>query len=149
MLERMWRNGNPLALLVGMQNGTATLENSVEVPVSQGHVLIHRDTCTPMFIAALSTIANYRKSPNVLQLTNGYRRYGLGAPGWFSRLSADFGSSHDLVVRELETHVGLCADSSEPEACFRFCVSLSLCSFPTRVCVVCIDNAILVGSEKE
>ena len=32
MLERMWRNGNPLALLVGMQTGAATLENSVEVP---------------------------------------------------------------------------------------------------------------------
>ena len=32
MLERMWRNGNPLTLLVGMQTGTATLKNSVEVP---------------------------------------------------------------------------------------------------------------------
>ena len=31
MLERMWRNRNPLALLVGMQTGAATLENSVEV----------------------------------------------------------------------------------------------------------------------
>ena len=28
----MWRNGNSLALLVGMQTGAATLENSVEVP---------------------------------------------------------------------------------------------------------------------
>ena len=32
MLERMWRNGNPLALLVGMQTGAASLENSVEIP---------------------------------------------------------------------------------------------------------------------
>ena len=32
MLERMWRNGNPLALLVGMQTGAAALENSMEVP---------------------------------------------------------------------------------------------------------------------
>ena len=32
MLERMWRNGNPLALLVEMQTGVAALENSVEVP---------------------------------------------------------------------------------------------------------------------
>ena len=32
MLARMWRNGNPLALLVGMQTGTAALETSVEVP---------------------------------------------------------------------------------------------------------------------
>ena len=28
----MWRKGNPLALLVGMQTGAATLENSMEVP---------------------------------------------------------------------------------------------------------------------
>ena len=32
MLERMWRKGNPLTLLVGMQFGTATFENSVEFP---------------------------------------------------------------------------------------------------------------------
>ena len=32
MLERMQREGNPLALLVGMQAGAATLENSMEVP---------------------------------------------------------------------------------------------------------------------
>ena len=32
MLERMWRKGNSLTLLVGMQAGAATLENSMEVP---------------------------------------------------------------------------------------------------------------------
>ena len=32
VLARMWRKGNPLALLVGMQTGAATLENIVEVP---------------------------------------------------------------------------------------------------------------------
>ena len=32
MLERMWRKGNFLALLVGMQTSAAALENSVEVP---------------------------------------------------------------------------------------------------------------------
>ena len=30
--SRMWRNGNHLALLVGMQTGAAALENSVKVP---------------------------------------------------------------------------------------------------------------------
>ena len=38
---------------------------------------------------------------------------------------ADFGSGHDLTVCEFEPRVGLCADSSEPGACFGFCVSLS------------------------
>ena len=32
MLERMWRKGNPSALLVGMQTGTNTVENSMEFP---------------------------------------------------------------------------------------------------------------------
>ena len=27
-----WRKGNPLTLLVGMQTGTATMENSLEIP---------------------------------------------------------------------------------------------------------------------
>ena len=31
MLLWIWRKGNPLTLLVGMQTGTATLENSMEV----------------------------------------------------------------------------------------------------------------------
>ena len=83
MLERMWRNGNPLALLVGMQTGAATLENSVEVPQKKlkidlsydlaitllgiyprdTGVLMHRGTGTPVFIAALSTIAKLWKEP--------------------------------------------------------------------------------------
>ena len=32
MLARMWRKGKSLKLLVGMQTGAATLENSTEVP---------------------------------------------------------------------------------------------------------------------
>ena len=32
MLERMWRKGNPSALLVGIQTGEATVENSMEFP---------------------------------------------------------------------------------------------------------------------
>ena len=32
VLAKMWRNRNPCALLVGMQTGAATVENSREVP---------------------------------------------------------------------------------------------------------------------
>ena len=82
MLVKMWRNGNLLALLVGMQTGAAALENNVEVPQKIKNrttllpsnsttrnlskdtgVLIHRGTCTPMFIAALSIIAKLWKEP--------------------------------------------------------------------------------------
>ena len=47
---------------------------------------------------------------------------------------SDFGSGHDLTVCEFEPHVGLCADSSEPGACFRFYVSLSL--YPSPACAL-------------
>ena len=47
----------------------------------------------------------------------------LGAPGWLSRLSVDFRSGHDLTICGVKPHVGLCTDSSEPEACFGFCAS--------------------------
>ena len=75
MLERVWRKGNPLALLVGMQTSTTTMENSVEIPLKKLEIelpydpaipllgihteetRIERDTCTPMFIAALFMIA--------------------------------------------------------------------------------------------
>ena len=83
MLERVWRKGNPLTLLVGMQTSTATMENNVEIlkkleielpydpaiPLLGRHTeetRIERDTCTPMFIAALFIIARTWKQPRCL-----------------------------------------------------------------------------------
>ena len=57
-----------------------------------------------------------------------------GAPGRLGRLShkmRGFSSGHDLAAREFKPHVGLCADGSEPGACFGFWVSVSLCPSPT------------------
>ena len=53
-----------------------------------------------------------------------------GAPGWRSRLSVRLQPGHDLAVREFESRIRLWADGSGPGACFRFCVSLSLCPSP-------------------
>ena len=80
VLERVWRKGNPLALLVGMQTGTANMENSVEIPFKTGNRTaiqpaipllgihpkenrIERDTCTLMLIAALPTTERTWKQP--------------------------------------------------------------------------------------
>ena len=56
---------------------------------------------------------------------------GLGGllGGSVGRVS-DFGSGHDLTAPEFKPHVRLCADSSEPGACFRFRVSLSVSALP-------------------
>ena len=42
VMVRMWRTGNPFALLVGMQTGTTTVESSVERPqkFKNGSVLL-------------------------------------------------------------------------------------------------------------
>ena len=75
MLERVWRKGNRLTLLVGMQTSTATMENSVDIPkkleielpydpaipllgIHIKETRIERDTCTPTFITALFTIGH-------------------------------------------------------------------------------------------
>ena len=77
----MWRKGNCLTVLVGIQTGAATLENSMEVPqkvknrtalqlsncttryLSKGCKNTQWGTCTPIFIAALSTIDKLCKVP--------------------------------------------------------------------------------------
>ena len=56
-----------------------------------------------------------------------------GSVGWAS----DFGSGHDLTVCEFEPRVGLCADGSEPGACFGFCVSPSL--YPSPAHALCLS----------
>ena len=49
-----------------------------------------------------------------------------GRPGGSASSASNFGSGHDLTVREFKPHVGLCADSSESGACFGIHDSLSL-----------------------
>ena len=82
MLARTRREGNPTTLLVGMQAGATTLENSMRflkklkmelsynpkiallsIYPQDTNVEIRRGTCTRMFIAAMSTIAKLGKEP--------------------------------------------------------------------------------------
>ena len=58
MLEKMWRNRNPLALLVGMQTGAAALENSVEVPQK----MKNRSTLGPSNSTARNLPKGYRSA---------------------------------------------------------------------------------------
>ena len=58
MLVSMWRNGNPLALLMEMQTGAATLENSVEVPQK----IKNRSTLGPSNSIARNLPQGYRSA---------------------------------------------------------------------------------------
>ena len=57
MLAGLWKNGNPLALLVGMQTGAATLKNSVEVPQK-----INRTTLRPHNSTTRNLSKGYRSA---------------------------------------------------------------------------------------
>ena len=61
-----------------------------------------------------------------------------GIPGWLSRLSVQllvYGSDRDLVVREIESHVRLCADSLAPAW-----HSLSLSAPPLPTCSLSLSQ---------
>ena len=81
-MERVSRKGNPSALLVGMQTGAATVENSMnflrklkmELPFDPAIPLLElyskrpetanqKNLCTPVFIAAQFTIAKCWEQP--------------------------------------------------------------------------------------
>ena len=59
MLVRMWRKGNTWALLVGMQNGAANVENSMGGGPQKinNRIIIWSSHVTPILTAALFTIA--------------------------------------------------------------------------------------------
>ena len=83
VLERMWRKGNPHVLLVGMQTGAATVENSTEFPQLKMELscdpllgiypeerksLFQSDTCSPAFTTW--TIATTWKQPGCAEKEN-------------------------------------------------------------------------------
>ena len=59
---------------------------------------------------------------------------------WVAQLvePPDVSSGHDLMVCEFKPRVRLCADSSEPEASFGFCVYLSL--FAPPLLILCLSQ---------
>ena len=78
----MWRKRNPFALLLEMQTGSAAVENSMEIPqkikngfafdpvipflgvyLKEPQTIIQKNIITPMFNAALFTIAKIWKQP--------------------------------------------------------------------------------------
>ena len=80
MLERVWKKGNPLTLLVGMQTSTALWRTvwrflkklEIELPYGPAIPLLgihteetrtEKDMCTPVFITALFIIPRTWKQP--------------------------------------------------------------------------------------
>ena len=151
----MWRNRYPLALLVGMQTGTATLENIVEVPQevkNSGISLLgiypkdtdavkNQDTCTPMFTAAMSTIAKLWEEPRcpsrhewikkmwfmyTMEYYSAIRKDEYGQPGWLSRLSLPSAQGLILETWNLVPRQAPSMEPASPSAYVSASLSLSL-----------------------
>jgi hypothetical protein len=92
----MWGKRNPCTLLLGMQASATTLKNNMEpslkikidlpydivIPLlgiysKEFNSSYSGGTCTPMFIAALFTIAKLWKQPRCRLLMNGLRKCGI------------------------------------------------------------------------
>ena len=71
----------------------------------------------------------------------------MGCLGGSVSRASEFNSGHDFTVHEFKPRVRLCADSADPEACFGFCVSLSLSSPP--VLILSLSQKILKFLKKE
>ena len=62
MLEGLRRNGNPPALLVGMETITATMENSMEVPLINLYIELPYDPAVPLLGIYLDKIFLKKKT---------------------------------------------------------------------------------------
>ena len=93
VLARLWRKGNPRALLVGMRTGTTNVKTvwnflrklkmelcfDPAIPMlglypKNPETPIQKNLCTPMFIATLFTIAKCWKQPKCPSVTEWIRK---------------------------------------------------------------------------
>ena len=123
MLERVWRKGNPLTLLVGMQTSTAAMGNSViflkklemELPYNPAIPLLgihtketrsERDMCTPMFITALFIIARTWKQPRCSSADEWIRKlWYINTMEYYSAIKKDTFESVLMRWMKLEPNI--------------------------------------------
>ena len=66
MLERVWRKGNPLSLLIGMYIGATTTESSVEVPQNtKNRTTMQSSNPTPGHLSRVNNNLKRYMYPNV------------------------------------------------------------------------------------
>ena len=105
--------------------------------ISQSKFLTFLLTCSPMKQSLNNTDCTLCSvSQRWINVKKKFFFKGRGSLSVSVGWESDFGLGHDLEVSEFEPQFGLCADSSEPGACFGFCLPLSL-PFPCS-CSVCV-----------
>ena len=123
MLMRMWSNKNSHSLTAGVQNDTATLEDSLVVPYKTKHILIirssncalwhlpkelkiyvHTKACTQMFLEALLIIVKTWKQPRCPSVGEWiHKLWYIHTMEYYSLLKRNELSSHERYERTLNT----------------------------------------------
>ena len=92
MLARMWRKRNPIVLLVEMQTGAATLENSMEVPQkTKNRTTLWPSNCTTRHLCTgyRCAVSKGHKHPNVNSRTinnsQSMERAQMSINGWMDK----------------------------------------------------------------
>ena len=83
MLERVWRKANSLTLLVGMQTGLATMENSVKIPLKTGNrtaISSVQFTCSVMSDSLRPHGSQHARPPCPSPTPGGYSRVSVSRP---------------------------------------------------------------------
>ena len=75
----------------------------------------------------------------MLTQDNSFKLPMQGPLGGSAGEASNCGSGHDLIAREFEPHIGLCADSSEPESALDS-VSLSCSASPSLMLCVSLSQ---------
>ena len=123
-----------------MGRGLGTwVAQSVEHPTSAQVTILKFSSSSPEFGSLLSEPASDLLSPSLSLCPSPTHRVSLKINklrGAWVVQSIEHPTSAQVMISQfvgLEPHVGLCADSSEPGACFGFCFSRSLCLSLTHV----------------
>ena len=115
MLARMWRKRIPFALLVAMQAGAATLENTIEVPQK----IKHRTTLWPSNCTIRYLYKGYRYAvlkghmhPHVCSSTinksQSMERAQMPIDGWMNKEDVVYIYDGVLLVNQKEWNLAIC-----------------------------------------
>ena len=119
MLEGLWRKGNPPALLVGMETGTASLENGVEVPQKiKNRTTLRPSNCTTGYLSKGYKNADLKghMHPNVYCSTINnsqiMERAQMSINWWMDKEDVVYIYKHNeiLLSHQKERNLAICKD---------------------------------------
>ena len=139
MLARMRRKGNPFALLVGMQAGAATLENSLEVPQKiKNRTTLWPSNCTTRYLSKVyrCAVSKQHMHHNVYSSTinnsQSMERAQMSIDGWMDKENVVYIYNGVLLGNQKEWNQGTwVAQSVKGPSSAQVMISWFMSSSPT------------------